>query len=234
MSGGHENGVPRKDGTVSDPGANADGDPTVVRFRVLGPLTVYGVRGQPVALGGPKPKRLLTTLLLAGAGGLGVPALIRAVWSDAPPPSSVANLHSYVSELRRRLPATTDGRQRIERGQGSYRIVLGDGELDADVFERLLDEARRAFDLADHGAAAGKIEAALRLWHAPLPDAMDPAVDELGGRWLRLVERRWTAIEDLHRARLALGQHRQLVGELRVDQGTAAAGAVLGTAHAGP
>jgi DNA-binding SARP family transcriptional activator len=103
-----------------------------------------------------------------------------------------------VSQLRRSLPNGTEGAQIITRGHG-YELRLGDGELDARRFERLISD--------------GRPRAALALWRgAPLADvAGEPfAAAEIR----RLEELRLIAIGQAIERDLAAGRHREIVGEL--------------------
>ena len=67
-----------------------------MEFGVLGPLQVDGV---PFA-GGPKPRALLTALLVA-QGAVSAGRLIDVLWGDGPPASAAHALQVYVSELRK-------------------------------------------------------------------------------------------------------------------------------------
>ncbi len=76
-----------------------------------------------------------------------------------------ANLHSYVSALRRVLDT---GAPRLLKVPGGYRLDLASGEWDVDVFETLAAEGRRALDEGQHLRAAERLASALGLWRGPL------------------------------------------------------------------
>lgn len=104
-------------------------------FGILGPLEVRTDAGAVVAVGGPKPRALLTGLLL-DAG--------RVVDFGGENPNAV---QARVSRLRRGLP---DGV--IEFAGGGYRIVVDPDDVDVHRFERPAREGRR---LLGAGAADG-------------------------------------------------------------------------------
>src|SRR6185295_6392643 len=73
-----------------------------VRIRILGPLEVSG-GGRPVPVTAPKQRAILA-LLAANAGRVvRVESLVTELWGDEPPKSAVANLRTYVMQLRKLL-----------------------------------------------------------------------------------------------------------------------------------
>ena len=152
-------------------------------FRILGPLDVEGAG----ALGGPRPRALLLTLLLAPNETVSPERLIDAVWPEDPPESARHALQVYLSTLRKAV-----GRERIVTEPAGYRIAVAEDELDALAFRRLVGE--------------GDLEAALALWRGPIESA-DPAAAELEA--LRL-----TVHEDQLDAELRAGRHAAALPEL--------------------
>ena len=73
-----------------------------MRFQVLGPVEAYA-GDQPVALGGPKPRVLLATLLTDPGRIVPTERIVDIVWGDRPPETCRALVHTYVSTLRRAL-----------------------------------------------------------------------------------------------------------------------------------
>jgi predicted ATPase/DNA-binding SARP family transcriptional activator len=179
----------------------------VGEFRVLGPVEVL-VEGRVVGLGAPKQRALLTKLLLARGAVVSRDQFVDALWGDEPPESATASLQVYVHGLRRAL-----GAERIERHGSGYRIRLAPGELDLERFERLIAEAERALAAGDADDAAVDVQAALELWRGPA--LADLADEPLGAAEVGpLEESRSRALELRNDARLALGEHGALVGEL--------------------
>lgn len=183
-------------------------DPRVVRdFRILGPLEVWA-GGRTLHLGGPKPRTLLAVLLLHAGEAVSADRLIDELWGESPPRSARHLLHVYVSNLRRAgihplLSARAPG----------YALELGHDELDAGRFERLLGSGRRLLAAEQPAGAAQALREALALWRG---DALADFTYEpfAQAEIARLGELRLAALEDRVEADLALGRHRELVGEL--------------------
>src|SRR6266567_6816921 len=137
----------------------------VMRFRVLGPLEVEADDG-PVALGGPKERRLLAQLLVRPNQVVPVEALVQGLWGEHPPRSAPKTLQAHVVRLRHALePDRARGAagQVLVTQEPGYLLRVAPGTLDAARFEELTAQARRA--LADDAAAAAStLRAALGLW----------------------------------------------------------------------
>jgi predicted ATPase/DNA-binding SARP family transcriptional activator len=165
-----------------------------VEFRVLGPLEVLGEHGEPVALGGARPRRLLGVLLLHANRPVATDRLIDAVWADSPPPSARGALQVHVHALRKAL-----GTDRIVTRAPGYLVRVDEGELDADRFERLVD--------------AGSFAEALGLWRGPA--LADLASEDFArADAARLEEARLSAHEARIAAELEAGRHDAVVPEL--------------------
>ena len=120
-------------------------------FRILGPLEVEGAG----PLGGPRPRALLLTLLLAPNETVSRERLIDAMWPDDPPESARHALQVYLSSLRKAI-----GPDRIVTEPAGYRIVVAEDELDALSFRRHLRD--------------GALTAALALWRGPIASTIPP------------------------------------------------------------
>lgn len=176
-----------------------------VEFRVLGPLETAR-EGVTVTLGGPKPRQLLAFLLLQAGRPVGVDALTDALWGEHPPATAVKTIHKYVSVLRKGLG---DGTAIATQPTG-YTCEVSPGQLDADRFEYLVDQASRTIEPE---RSAAMLEEALGLWRGvPWADLSDHA-EALAER-ARLEELRLSAIEDLMEAELSLGRHDQITARL--------------------
>jgi DNA-binding SARP family transcriptional activator len=178
-----------------------------MEFRILGTLEVRD-RGAAVALGGSRQRAVLAALLLRANETACIDHLTEAVW-ESPPATPASNLRTYVSGLRQCL-----GPERLVTGAGGYALVVAPGEVDLAEFERVSaagDDALRAGDVPEAAEAFGR---ALGLWRG------EPLEGLAGGPLLRaeatrLTELRLAVVERHTRARLDLGQHADLVGELR-------------------
>ncbi|MFD0350631.1 winged helix-turn-helix domain-containing protein [Kitasatospora aburaviensis] len=80
-------------------------------FSVLGPLGVQA-NGRPVNPGSARQRAVLTALLLTPGQPMTAEQLTEAVWPRNPPNDVMANLHSYVSNLRRLLEPNRPPRSR--------------------------------------------------------------------------------------------------------------------------
>ncbi|MBB5958624.1 DNA-binding SARP family transcriptional activator [Saccharothrix tamanrassetensis] len=178
-----------------------------MEFRILGPFEVRD-RGAAVALGGSRQRAVLAALLLRANETAGIGYLAESVW-DAPPATPASNLRTYVAGLRQRL-----GPSRLVTRSGGYALVVGEGELDLMEFERLSAAGDRALHGGDLAAAADLFDRALRLWRGGALEG-HAAGPVLRSELARLEEQRLAVVERHVNVRLELGQHADLVGELR-------------------
>lgn len=176
-------------------------------FRVLGLLEVLDA-GEPVELRGNKVRSLLAMLLLHPGMVVSADQLIEALWGEDPPPTAVSTLQTYVSHLRKAL-----GAQVVQTRSPGYVLAVEADRIDAVCFERLVAEGR-ALASTDPPTAIQRLNMALELWRGPaLADFIFE--DFARGDIARLEELRVVAIEERTDAELALGNHDQLVGDLR-------------------
>jgi YVTN family beta-propeller protein len=179
----------------------------VLEFRILGPFEV--VEGERrVVLGGPRQRALLAILLLRRREVVSTDRLSDLLWGERPPATAAKTLHAYVSHLRKAL----GGGVLVTRG-GGYVLAVEGEQVDAERFEALVAEARRALADGDAVGARRLFGSALALWRGEaLSDlAYEPFAQ---GEVARLEEARLGALEDRIDADLMLGEHRSLVGEL--------------------
>ena len=174
-----------------------------MEFHLLGPLEVVA-EGEPIELGGRKPRTLLAALLFHANELVSAERLIDALWGEQPPETAQAALQVHVSHLRKVL-----GRDRIVTQAPGYRLRVGNDELDLQRFERLLEEAREL----EPPAAGARLREALALWRGPaLADfEHEPFA---WGEISRLEQLRLEAIESRIDADLAAGHHTRLLPEL--------------------
>ena len=187
---------------------------------MLGPLVV-GDGGQ--VLGSTKERAIVELLALRAPHTASVDALVAAVWGERPPPSATKTLQSLVSRTRRALPELV-----IERVGDAYRVVAD--RIDAQEFELLVVDGRRALDDGDAEDAIEVLTAARRLWRGePAPDlAEGPA----RAACTRLEEIFRTMVEDLNAARLEAGGDAALIADLEAALAGAVASATVGAADA--
>jgi DNA-binding SARP family transcriptional activator len=177
-----------------------------MQVRLLGPVdVVVGGVARPVA--GRRRQAVLAVLGLAAGDVVSADRLIEVVWADAAPPTAGNTLQHHVSYLR---GVFGDRAAIATRGSGYALNVDGGAATDVRVAERLIRDARQSTQPA---RSASYLRAALALWRGrPLADLADL-------RWLdeqadRLADLRVQAEQGLIEARLALGEHAQVVPEL--------------------
>jgi DNA-binding SARP family transcriptional activator len=182
-----------------------------MEFRILGPLEVLE-GDRRLALGGSRQRALLAVLLLHANETLSTDALLDELWSQRPPATAAKTVQVHVSRLRKAL--AVDGRTGpiVTRDHG-YRLEANPEQIDARRFERLVAEARGDLDAGEPRRAAATLEEARALWHGPpLADlAYEPFAQS---ETARLADLRVAATELHVEARLALGAHAEVVGEL--------------------
>jgi predicted ATPase/DNA-binding SARP family transcriptional activator len=176
-----------------------------LEFRVLGSIGLER-HGQVVPIGGPKP-RLALALLAAGRGSVvSTDRLCDELWGNNPPADPLGVLQSHLSRLRRAL---RPGAEIIARPPG-YVLQVPDEMIDAGRFEQLSQQASSS---SNQKAKVGLLEGALACWRGP---AFEEFAEHDWARLeaMRLDELRILAQEELFEARLALGAHAALVGDL--------------------
>ncbi|HUB38061.1 MAG TPA: AfsR/SARP family transcriptional regulator [Streptosporangiaceae bacterium] len=182
-----------------------------MRFSVLGPLLAWADDGAPLVLGRPSQRNTLAVLLLHAAQPPTRSLLIDALWGDDPPADAETALRVRMRDVRRALGSHHD---RLVTHNSGYRIMVAPGELDADGFRSLAVAGRAALDNGDAVEAARRLEQACGLWREPpladLPDT--PAMRVIA---IALLENRRDAREWLIDARLALGQHHEILARVR-------------------
>jgi L-glyceraldehyde 3-phosphate reductase len=177
-----------------------------MRFNILGPLEITGDDGSPVVVSRRLHRCALATLLLNAGHPCTSENLIGALWSEDPPVTPEVSLRSCVYGVRKLLPDAS----RLRTHPSGYLIEVRPGELDAAEFDDLARSGREALDRGDPGTAARLLAAALGLWREPpLADVPVPVDRE------RLLDHRQAVTDALTDARLAMGQHRQVLAELR-------------------
>jgi DNA-binding SARP family transcriptional activator len=184
-------------------------------FRILGPLEVHH-RGRPVAVRGGRSRALLAKLVLNVGESVADDRLLEDLWGDEQPASGGTALRVRVSQLRKALAAAGGGEDLgaaiVTRGSG-YALEADPDQVDALRFERLLGAGRRAMSAGRANEALALFDEGLALWRGPA--LADLAYEVfVQADVARLEELRLTALEERADARLALGRHAELVGEL--------------------
>ena len=177
--------------------------PVTLEFRILGPLEVLGERG-PVVLGGTRQRALLAVLLLEAGRVVATDRLVDLLWGEAAPRTATTSLQNAVSRLRREL-----GPEILETRAPGYVLRVDPSRVDANRFEQLLRDARRA----DPEERRALLEHALGLWRGPA--LAEFAFEQFAQAEIRrLEELRLVALEERVEADLELGHHGDVIGEL--------------------
>ena len=170
------------------------------------------VSDEPVALGSAQQRAVLALLLVRAPEPVSGDRLIDELWGERPPASAQHAVQVYVSGIRKALRAGA-GEVAVRSSQAGYALELDVEQVDARRFERLLGEAQRVL-AADPSHARALSEEALSLWHgSPLAELGQFDFARLEAD--RLEELRAAAVEGLVEARLACGEHREVIESIR-------------------
>ncbi len=181
-----------------------------VAFGVLGPLEV-ATHGRTVELGGPQLRVVLAALLVDANAVVSADRLVQALWGDVPPASASSSVQKLVYRLRSLLGSGAD--DLITTRAPGYVLHVGPESFDAARFERMVADAQDVGRRGDAAEAVQLLDSALGLWRGPAFGEF--AFSEFARvEASRLEELRWVAIEERVEARLTLGDHEALVGEL--------------------
>ena len=197
-------------GTLALPG------PPLLRmdFRILGPLEALD-GGQRITLRGGKLRAVLALLLLHPNETISSERLIDELWGDEPPATAAKALQVHVSRLRKALAGAegSGGAGVVVTRAHGYQLQIDLDQLDAHRFERLLAEGRSEVAADRPERALPVLEEAVSLWRGPpLADlAYEPFVQ---AETSRLEDLHVAAFEQLIEAKLALGRHVEVVGQL--------------------
>jgi DNA-binding SARP family transcriptional activator len=193
----------------SDPAEN-DG----ARYSLLGPMEVLGCRNcTPKA---PKMRSVLALLLLRQNQIVPRDLLIDELWGSEPPRSVITAVQTYVYQLRKLFVA--EGLNQPEcplltTKSPGYLLHTEPGQVDADVFECLVQQGRNSMEKGSPRQAAADLNRALDMWTGPaLADV--PQGPQLEAHAVRLDRQRISALELRIQADISLGRQRQLIPEL--------------------
>ncbi len=180
-----------------------------VRFGVLGPLAVWTTAGEPVVVPEAKVRLLLAALLSREGRAASVSSLTGDLWGEHPPGNPANTLQTKVSQLRRTLERAEPGTRELVTHQPAGYVLAAE-DLDVHRFRGLTARAR---DTTDPRARAALLADALALWRGQAYAGFEDEAFAVGAAQ-RLEEERLLAEEERAEARLALGEHGVLTGEL--------------------
>lgn len=181
-----------------------------MRFKLLGPLLAEADDGTPLVLVRSSQRSTLAVLLLLARQPPTRAQLIDALWGDRLPSDAETALRVRMRDLRRALA----GCDRLITHQVGYRILIEQGELDVISFRDLAAQGRGALDAGNSEGAVRLLGQACALWRdPPLADLPDTPAMRLTAD--ALLQQRRDVREWLIDARLALGQHHDLLEPIR-------------------
>ncbi|MFC6085238.1 AfsR/SARP family transcriptional regulator [Sphaerisporangium aureirubrum] len=188
----------------------------MIEFRALGALEMKtGNRVcTPTA---PRVRQILALLLMRANQVVPLDLLLEELWNDAPPKTAVTTVQTYIYRLRTNVLQKSlgaSGQATLPTVAHGYVLRVEPGALDADVFQRLVLQGRTHLEQGRFADAARSLRCGLDLWGGP------PLANVRHGSMLQahvalLEEDRLRALELRISADLALGLHREMIGELR-------------------
>src|SRR4051794_28973829 len=181
-----------------------------MQLRILGRVEARDERGAAVPLGGPKPRAVLAMLALEGNAWVAADRLAMGLWGEDAPSGALRTVHVHVSRLRKALGEDAP----LETNGASYRLAIGDRELDFKRFQDGVTRGRDALRTGRFDEASATLAEALTEWRgAPLADL---AGEPFAAKWISAFEdERIEALEGRFAAELGAGRHQTLVAELR-------------------
>ncbi|MER7460955.1 AfsR/SARP family transcriptional regulator [Micromonospora sp. NPDC126480] len=180
----------------------------VVRFRLLGPLTVHSDRGARRPTG--RVRSLLALLLLRANALVPSHQIVDEIWGTDPPRTVRTQVHGQVSLLRRLL-RDVPGVELRTLATG-YLLRVDPADLDVTEFRHRGRRGRALLAAGRRQAAAEAFRAALRLHTGPpLGDVDAPFVPAAAAL---LEEERFTVLTELIGLELHEGRHQQLIPTL--------------------
>ena len=184
-----------------------------LEFRLLGPTLVLR-DGQAIRLTQGRQQCVLVYLLLNRNRTVSAARLIDELWGEAPPPTAATMLHGYVSRLRRELGGGAGSVDVLRTTDEGYLLEVAEDQLDSVRFEALLETGRQRLERADYAGALRALDEAIGWWRgAALADVADRRFARVDAD--RLEELRLAAEEERVEARLGLGAHGALLGDLQ-------------------
>ncbi|WP_338785572.1 AfsR/SARP family transcriptional regulator [Streptomyces sp. DG1A-41] len=165
---------------------------------------------------GPKVRKLLCLFLLNPGTVVTLHQIMDELWAEKSVDSAVLTVRTHVYHVRRFLAERGEGRQgaMIHTSSSGYMLDLRDDSTDVMSFRA---SARRGGELLkeqDYAAAARELRDALSHWRGPaLADVAHGRV--LEQEVARLEDQRHDVLQQRIITDLQLGNHREIIGELR-------------------
>jgi predicted ATPase/DNA-binding SARP family transcriptional activator len=179
-----------------------------VKFGVLGPLAVWTADGHEVRVPEVKVRMLLAALLVSEGRPVSADRLADDLWGDRPPGNPTNTLQTKISQLRKALQDAEPGGRSLVAFQAPGYVMRVD--VDVAGFRELVAQART---VPDPRRQAELLSDALALWRGPV--LAEFADSSFAAPFIqRLAEEKLIVWEEWASARLAAGEHDQVIGEL--------------------
>lgn len=176
-----------------------------LRFSLLGPVRAWS-GDHEIALGSPQQRTLLAVLLLRIGEPVTNEDAVRALWGDTVPRSADGTVRTYVYRLRRKITEVVGAhRLALRSHSGGYLLTANGATIDTDLFERTLDDARRAREDGDRDRAVRTFRTALALWRGAPFAGTDTTYFNTERE--RLEQLRTAAVEELAETEIDVGEH---------------------------
>lgn len=183
-----------------------------MRYEILGPLRVID-SGHSRSLSARKVEIVLAALLVRADRVVAASDLMTELWGECLPRRAAAGVHVYISELRKFLNGPARQENPVITKAPGYMLRMGCDELDCHAFLRLMNMGRGHVRELRDDEAASCFEEALALWRGPvLADLGNGPI--LNGFMTWLEEQRLEGMKMLMDAKLRLGCHREVIGQL--------------------
>lgn len=187
-----------------------------MRYRLLGPVEVWSLAGERLALGTPMQVRLLAILMSQPGTGWSIDQLVDELWQGRPPKTAAGNVKTYVWALRRALRSPGSPDPAILAGATGYRLVLDAQAMDSVAFDDLTQRGYHALRQGRWSDALRAFEAALALWRGE-PFGGLPGWGVLLSVRTRLQEQQSSLLAEIADLQLRAGRHNELIEPLRTQ-----------------
>jgi SARP family transcriptional regulator, regulator of embCAB operon len=184
-----------------------------MEYRILGPIRVLD-EGRETYLNARKVQALLAALVIRVDQIVSVDQLITEIWHEDPPRRANASLHVYVSQVRKFLARPGSGGSGLVTRVPGYQLSLGENTLDVHEFQQRMTSGRNHLLMGRLDQADRELSAALGLWRGRALGELSGDGPIIQGFAAWAEEARLECLELQMETRLAMGQHRQLVGPL--------------------
>jgi DNA-binding SARP family transcriptional activator len=182
-----------------------------MRVELLGPLRAFNDDGDDLELVSSSAKELLAVLAMRPGKPMGICWLADALREGRT--LSPSALRTRVMVLRRMLRGD---RGRVHRSENGYWLDVRPGERDLDDYQRFTEQGRVALAAGKADVAVRLLAGAVSMWREPAL-ANFPRTEPLILEIMQLETMHQRTTELLLDARLGLGHHRELLGQLRAQ-----------------